>query len=89
MVGMLVILITPPGVEHGLAVLEEIFGPLAAPRSVRPAFFTPGMFLTPVFPHYRRRNNLSDCLAAFNSSKPPVATAGKTKKMRSCEFRNG
>ena len=54
-VGMLVILITPPGVEHGLAVLEEMFGPLSAPRTVRPAFFTPSMFLTPVFPHYQRR----------------------------------
>ena len=55
MVGMLAILIIPPGVEQGLAVLEEMFGPLPAPRTVRPAFFTPSMFLTPMFPHYRRR----------------------------------
>ena len=54
-VGMLVILITPPGVEHGLAVLEEVFGPLPAPRTSPLAFFTPSMFLTLVFPPYRRR----------------------------------
>ena len=54
-VGMLVILIIPPGAEQGLAVLEEMFGPLPAPRTVRPAFFTPSMFLTPMFPHCRRR----------------------------------
>ncbi|KAL8796880.1 MAG: hypothetical protein Q9195_000963 [Heterodermia aff. obscurata] len=38
---MLVILITPPGVEQGLAVLDEMFGPLPAPRTVRPTFSTP------------------------------------------------
>ena len=70
LVGMLVILITPPGVEHGLAILEEMLGPLPAPRTVRPAIFTPSMFLNLAFPHYRRR---TACLTIWQPSPPQIS----------------
>lgn len=85
-VGMLVILITPPGVEHGLAALEEVFGSLPAPRTFPLAFFTPSMFLTLVFSALSETNSLSDCLAAFTSSNPPTATAGKMKRTRYSDY---
>ena len=49
LVGMLVILIIPPGIDNGLAVLEEMFGPVPAPRFPRPSVAKPSTDSSPRF----------------------------------------